>query len=338
MIKENKSLAAILGVMVVGGLGLVALLVTSYMGFTSSMEQFETASNAVATLKGAKLFPSEENVKEKEAAVAEYENAVKTLGTVLLKLQQPVVPLSETEFQAKLKAGIAEVRASAGRATALPKEFAFGFDLYTSSLPKNAEVATDLGDYLAAVKAVTDLAIKSGVASIDSISRSELQIEKGAPPPPPPAPTTRRPGAKAPPGKAAAKPVKEIAKVVERRTLTLTLTADQAPLQSLMNELASPSKMQYFTVVRQLRIENEKQEGPLRGSLTIAPPPEPGSPGTAEPAAAGTTDPNAPAAPKVEVIEAAKPATPDAQAVFGDEKLKVYLEIDIVRYLEPAAA
>jgi hypothetical protein len=334
VIKENKTLAAILGVMVVGGLGLVALLVTSYLGFTSSMEQFETASNAVATLKGAKLFPSEENVKEKEASVVEYEQAVNTLGTVLLKLQQPVAPLSETEFQAKLKSGIARVKGAAGNATKLPKEFAFGFDTYTSSLPKSAQVATELGDYLAAVEAVTDLAIASGVASIDSIARSELQVEKGAPPPAPP-PPTKKGGAKSAAGKGTGKAVKEIAKVVERRTLTLTLTADQAPLQKLMNELASPSRMPYFTVVRQLRIENEKQEGPLRGSLSLAPPPDAGLPAPTEPLPGGT--PDAAAAPKVEVIEPAKPAAPDAQAVFGDEKLKIYLEIDIVRYLEPAA-
>lgn len=340
-IRENKTLSAILAVMVLGGLGLGALLFSGYQSYTASLEQFDTASNSVATLKGAKLYPSPENVAAKQNAIGEYEAAVSTLGTVLLKLQAPVVKMTETEFQAKLKAGISNVKQLATKVTTLPEGFAFGFDSYTGTLPKNAEVATELGDYFAGVEAITHLAIASGVKSIDAMQRSELQSEKDAPPPPPPPSTSKkkagRPGAKGATG--SAKPPKEIAKVVERRTVTVNLTTDQGPLQKMMNDLASPSKLKgFFTVIRQLRVENEKQEGPLRGSIvfptndTVTPPPsglDAGqNPGTPDGAAAG-------APPKVEIIEPAKPAPIDAQAVFGEEMLKVYLEIDIVRFLEP---
>ena len=121
--------------------------------------------------------------------------------------------------------------------------------------------------------------------------------------------------------------------MVERRQLNLTITTDQKPLQALMNALASPSKMPYFTVVRNIRVENEKQEGPSRnapidlGKETDVTKPEPEH----------KTENAENAAPKVEVITAPKAAKPDAVAVIGGEKLKVYLEIDLISFVTPAA-
>ncbi len=348
--RENKTLASIIGVMVAGGLGLAAVLVMSYFGYSESLEAYQTQSNTVTTLKGGKVFPSLENVTAKDDAISEYEEAVGKLGTVLLALQQPVVPLSDTEFQAKLKQRIAETRKAAidpatnQPITKLPKEFSFGFDSYNSNLPRSGEAATQLGDYLAAVDAVVNLCISSGVSSIDSIERSELAIEKGivAPPPAPVKEVKKSPATKNRKGKQAAKKadvVKEIAKVVERRQLTLTFTCDQGSLQLVMNKLASPSEMLHFTVVRQLRVENEKQEGPLRGSLPrldLPTTPAPTSEDGTTPAVVPTPPAPAPAgAAKTQVIEPAQPAAPDAQPVFGAEKLRVYMEIDLVRFLEP---
>lgn len=348
-LKENKTLAAIVGVMVVGGIALAVLLYMAYSGYSNSLEQYNTASNGLAALQGAKLFPSKEHVAERETAVAEYEEAVGKLGGVLLALQPPVKPLTATEFQPRLKAAINETRQMAEPLkTKLPKEFAFGFDKYTTSLPKNDEVAAQLADYLAAASAVTNLMIQSGVDSIDSFERSSLAIEGDAPAPKPPVKEVKKP-AKAPKGKKGAaatkaSPVKEVAQALERRTVTVTLTTDQGALQNLMNGLASPSKMVHFTVVRQLRIDNQKQEGPVRGSLAkieqqAAPTPgflptdDTGAvaqPAASQPAGAAPKD-------KSKVIEPVKPGAKDSQPVFGEEKLLVYLEIDLVRFLEPAS-
>lgn len=350
--RENKTLAAILGVMVAGALGLSAWLVMSYFGYSASLEQYETVGNSVATLKGAKLYPSEEHVQAREAAVTEYEAAVSSLGSVLLALQQPVKPMSDTEFQAHLKKRIAETRQAAdarilsdNTKVKLPKEFAFGFDKYTTQLPRSGEAASQLGDYLAAADAVTNMFIDSGVSSIDSFERTSLAIESDAPAPKavePPKETKKAPapakaGKNAKPAAKKTAPPKEIAKIVERRTVTLTLTAEQGALQILMNKLASPSEMVHFTVVRHLAIANEKQEGPLRGSLKLPPPQPPAGPEpTPEGEAATPKKAGEPAAPeKPRVIEPVKAAQPDAQAVFGEEKLKVYMEIDLVRFLEP---
>ncbi len=359
--RQNKTLASILGVMVAGGIALAVLLFMAYSGYAATLENYQRAGSSLGTLKGAKLYPSAENVEAKQKAIDEYEAKVSTLGTVLLKLQKPVEKINEVDFQAKLRARSTEIKAAAEAAKialAGGASFAFGFDTYLGVLPRNGEVATELGDYLGGVDSVVSMMIESGVKSIDTIARTELAIEKGAAPPPP-VPEKKKAKAKttgkkkdAPEKKSA--PPKEIAKVVERRTLTVTLTADQNALQNVMNKLASSSQMPYFTVVRLLRVDNTKLEGPLRSAVNVSipdpnapadasappsdlnsPPPAPATPAPSAPGVTGT--PGAAPVPTREIIEPAKPAAPDAMYVFGDESLKVYLEIDLVRFLEPAS-
>lgn len=348
-IRENKTLAAIVGIMVAGGIGLGVLVFMAYSGYTESLDRFDTVNNGLAAIKGAKLYPNAANVDEKEKAVSEYEQAVSQLGGALLILQQKTEAISDTDFQAKLKAKIADTKKlAADYQSQLPGDFALTFDTYTSSLPRSGEAATVLSGYLDAVEAITRTAIEAGVKSIDTMERTELAIEKGAPPPEP-APSKKSTSSQASSRKGAkgAAPVKqvEVEKALERRTIKVTLTTDQGPLQVLLNKLATTKEMPFFTVVRQLRIENEKQEGPLKTAFTnpgiVVPD---GSTGTGADGSAPAVQPvpadgaAQPEQPKRQIIEPAKPAAPDSIAVLGQEMLKVYLEIDIVQFLEPKAA
>lgn len=341
-IRENKTLATLMGVFLAAALGLGFVLVTSYSAYAESRQRFDNANNSLAGMKSADLYPSQENLDKKKALVDEYEKKVTDLSRVLLLLQPAVEPISETDFQAKLKTKIAEVRTKAGKITQLPGDFALGFSEYTASLPKSAAIAKELSDYLDASEAVVNTLIDAGVDSVESFERSQLSSESGeaaAPAPPPPPPS--RPGMPAPrpgmPQKPGVAP-KEVAKMVERRTLTITLTADQGAVQTVLNQLASPSKMPHFTAIRLMRTENEKNEGPMRATVAQelsrnqTPPPEEGfeqvvvSPdGTAEAAPAGP-----------EVLTAPKPANKDAVGVLGQEKLKVYLEIDLIKFINTA--
>lgn len=356
-IRENKTLAAILGVMVAGGLGLAAWLYMNYSSYAASREQFETANSGLATLKGAKLFPSPENEAKKQAEADGYQAAVGRLSAALLILQPKNTPMSGTEFQAKLEQRsqqTAEAAKAAG--VKLPREkFGFGFDTYFGTLPK-PEATTELTSYLDSADQIVNMMIGSGIVSLDSFDRSELAVEKGAPPPKPEPPKTtaskpKKSKSKSKDGAKKGPPPKEIAKAVERRTVKTTFTTDQGPLQKILNTLASPSKMPHFAVVRLLRVENEKQEGPpkiipVTAAATPAPAPEPAPapapaadsapPAPADGAAAAAAAAGAQAA-KREILEPAKPSTPDAVAVLGEEKLKVFLEIDIVRFVEPAS-
>jgi hypothetical protein len=343
-IRENKTLATLMGVFLAAAAAVGFLVVKSYLALSDSKDRFVTANNSLAAMKSADLFPSPENLTKKKTAVDAYAEKVNTLSKVLLSLQPKSEPVSETDFQAKLKAKIAEVRALAGERTVLPADFALAFAEYTASLPKSAAIAQELADYLEATDAVIRTLITSGVESVITFERTPLAAEKGEAPPPPPDPKAKpgaRPGAPGAKGPAAKGAPKEIAKMVEHRTLTTTLTADQGALQTVLNQLASPSKMPHFAAVRLLRVENEKNEGPLRATVALElskqvqpafdteVPPEQvviGADGQPVPA---------PQVPKPDVITVAKPGVKDAVGVLGQEKLKVYLEIDLIKFTNP---
>lgn len=340
-IRENKTLASIMGVFLALAAALGFLVFKAWSAFGESNDRFVTANNGLAAMKSADLFPSPENLTKKKTAVEDYEKKVNTLSRVLLSLQPAADPISETDFQAKLKASIAEVRTQAGKTTKLPGDFALAFAEYTASLPKSASVAQELSDYLNAAVAVTRTLIDSGVESVDTFERSQLASEKGEVAPPP-APPKARPGApKGPAGKAAA-PAKEVAKVVERRTLTMTLTSDQGALQKFLNQLASPSQMPYFTAIRLLRVENEKNEGPLRAAIAQelskqkAPALEGVEGGEAQ-VVIGADGQPVTATPEPKTAEVAKPGVKDAVGVMGQEKLKVYVEIDLIKFIDAEA-
>ena len=340
-IREHKTLATIAGIFLAGAMALGAMLLMAHFAYGDSLDNLESLKTKLSSQEKAAIYPSEQNVALLDEKVGSYEAAVGNLGEVLLKLQVPAKDITDTDFQAKLKQQIADIRAKAQEGHCqLPKDFAFGFDAYTKGPPPSS-AAKELNDYLDAVTAVVSAAIENGVTGIDSLQRTELKAEKGEPPAPAPKVEPKVSSrAKTKPSKSKAKtdkPAREVAKVVERRQVSVSMTTDQRPLQAFMNILASPTKMSHFTVVRNLRVENEKQDGPPRSIVMPTSPESPKAPvePTGDSASKATEGDTASKTPKVEVITAPKGAKPDAIAVIGGEKLKVYLEIDLIRFVEP---
>ncbi len=335
--RENKLLAAIVGFSLAGAVALAVILFMSYASFGETLNNFDNVNGSLARLKGEKLAPTPENLEAKRKSVDDYRSAVDKLSVVLYGLQKEDSPISETDFQAKLKARIVDVKKQASdRRIGLPAEFNLAFDKYTSTLPKSASVASELSNYLDAVNELSKMFIASGIASIDVLERSDLTSESDAPPPAAPKPTRApapRPGARpnaAAANAAAAQPVETI---VEKRQVRAIVTLDQAALQNIVNKLASPSEMPelpFFAVLRLLRIENSKQEGPLKSEVNLAAAP---AVGAQQPAAGGVL-PGPGGAPAANAT--VKPATPDSVAVLGKELLRAYLEIDLVKFIKPA--
>lgn len=317
-IRENKSLAAILGVIIAGSLALGYLLFDAWSTYSEAKDSYLAMGSQVAGLKGARLAPTEANVKAKQAVADEYASVVNRLGTALLILQPPVQPIKDIEFQAKLKNKIADARKAAGLVKmALPAEFAFGFDEYTAGLPKSAEAAAELSSFLDATDALVKLFMQCGVQSVDLFERSKLPVE-GLPTATRPQgnPTGRQPQQQA-----------ALSGILEKRQISVILTLDQGPLQLLVSRLANPSEMPFFMSLRLLRIENERQEGPLRSEVQVPADSAPiGEPGAAQ----------AEAKPAGDEIKQPPPAPVDSVPVIGKERLKVRMEIDLVKFLEAA--
>lgn len=321
-IRENKPLAAILGVIVVGTLALGYLLFDAWSSYSETKEAYLGLGNQVASLKSARLAPTEENLKNKQAMVDEYAKVVNQLGGAVLYLQNETKkpPVSDIEFQEKLKTKISDVRKAVQAAgMQLPADFSFGFGEYTSTLPKSAAAATELSGYLEAVDELVKLLMKCSVKSVESLDRSKLSIETQT------AATAQgnnNAGVQAQPATA----------ILEKRQITAVLTLDQGPLQLLVSRLTNPTDMPYFTSVRLLRIENQRSDGPLRSEVKLPVPAAPGPGGGGGTGAGGKPDEAA-----SDEIKPPPPSFPDAIAVFGEEQLKVRLEIDLVKFLETAA-
>jgi hypothetical protein len=318
-INENKIPAAILGVTGLGALGLGVLLFNAWSAAGSAQEEFDTVNTSIANLRGTELSPTPENLAAKQALVQDYQKIVGNLSLVLYKLQPEDKPISNTDFQAKLKSRIAEIKKLGG--SKLPAEFNLSFDQYTSELPKSDQVASELSTYLDAIDEVVKLLLASGINSMDMLERSELPSEKGLP--------DKDASISKSKSKHSSSKQTSVAAVniTDRRQLKVVVRADQSALQTLLSKLASPSDMPFFTVVRLLRIENESQEGPPRAAMSTPV------------SAPATTEGNAGAAPTEAVAaKAVQPAPVDSRVVLGKETLRAYLEIDLVKFLNPQTA
>jgi hypothetical protein len=315
-IRENKPLAAILGVIVVGSLALGYLLFDAWSVYAETKEGYLGLGNQVAGLKGAQLAPTEANLKAKQDSVAEYAKLVDTLGKTVLILQPKVAPINDIEFQDKLKAKISEIRKTSVQSKLqLPAEFSFGFDDYTHTLPKSGAEATELSGYLDAVDELTKLFMKCGVQSLDLLERSKLPVEAAATSTPAQQQGNNNAGTRG----------QLVGGILEKRQVSVVLTLDQGPLQLLISRLTSPTDMPYFTSLRMLRIENQRQDGPLVSEVRL--PTEEVNPAGAVKTEEAATD----------EIKPPPPAFVDAIPVFGNELLKVRLEIDLIKFLDAAA-
>jgi len=305
-IRENKPLAAILGVIIVGSLALGYLLYDAWSTYEETKEGYLSVGSQVAALEGARLAPTQANLEGKKKMVDDYAQVVDRLGKTLLILQPPITPIKDIEFQAKLKNKVSETRQAAQSKMQLPADFAFGFEDYTKSLPVSDAAAAELSAYLDAMDELVKLFLKCNVHAVDELQRSKLAVETQAAP--------AQQGQQQQP---------VVAAILERRQISTVLTLDQGALQLLIGRLASPSDMPFFTNVRLLRIENQRQDGPLRTEVRIPKP-------TAPP------NPNGEAKEASDEIKPPPPAPVDTVSVFGNEVLKVRLEIDLVKFLDGA--
>jgi hypothetical protein len=331
-IKQNKKLATILGIMIAGGIGLGVWLYLAWAEYSSKMEEWTDMDQKAAKLENAKIYPSDANMKALAEKIADYRDKFNTLQKVLLSptLQEPVTPMSETDFQAKLKDRSRAVSQKAASKTKLPKDFALGFEDYTGALPPNADVAAELNVQLDASEKFVNTLLDAGVATVESMTRTKLPTERGgtpAPtrPTPPPSPQQRN--------KPAA-PVVQVAPVYDKQTIQCIFTCDQGPLQAVMNNLANPAKTHDFLVVRQLHVENEKQDAPTKEEVkailkqSALPAGESSGGGDVPPKSVPGTQ---------RTIPPVKEAAPDAADIMGAETLRVYVEVDYLRFRKPPA-
>jgi hypothetical protein len=312
--KENKFLAGLLIVLVLG-VGAFGFLILSARGkLAEATEAYESLANERTRLHNLKPYPSPENLKELTAQKEQATAKINELHKALAAAELPVEAMTPVQFQDKLRAAVTEVTTLAGTTTKLPEKFFLGFERYETATPDVA-AAPLLGRQLKAIQWLVTRLIENKVAEIGEFNREPLPEEGGkeaAPATPPPAAQGR--------GGKAAKEEKVGPPLVQPRVLDLTATGDQAALRALLNDIVG-SKAQFF-IPRLVSFKNEKDVPPKKAEA-------------AAPAAAAdpNADPNA-AAPAA----AATPAAPPTTYIVGLEKVAMTLKLEMVDFVDPTAA
>lgn len=323
--KKNKFLTGYFTVLGIGAAGLGYLTWSAWSNKNESAEKYAGTRSKLESLYKAKVFPSAENVEAKKKQVAAYVEKVRELDNAVM-VYQPKLDneLNVQGFQARLQQYRDAAVAAAGSQVTLPSGFDMGMGAYLSGFP-NAKAVPELSFWLEGINFLVNGLIEKGVYSIDSVKRPEMPFEKGEPaaePAPDPkkkaAPKRRAPkrGAKAAEEEQEKAPALDESGVIKRYPVAITFTASNRAVNDVLTLLAntSPDKNSpYFFVIRNIRVENEKKDGPLRNFEVQV----------REETPTG---------------EGEQPFKRDAVYIFGGEKVQVYLDIDLLRFLEPSSS
>ena len=349
--KDNKFPAVFGGLMAVGVLGLGYFAFSSWSSLKKATTDYTNTSNLVTQLRKSKLFPNDVNLAGKIEQVDAYEASVDALQEKLVTSQRALKAVPQQEFPKILLSTYEKTSAAAAAAkVTLPDNFYFGMEVYKNGLPP--EVACSLLEWqLDGISFLTNILIDEGVESLDSMTRQLTPVESPD--------YKEEPDPRAQGGKKTA-PVRmklgedelvyEPDRVMDGYRFSLTFTSDHGAWEKVLSRITNEKSFFYW--IRDLRVENERKEGPAKGQpftpipvddpLAAAPEvaPEPvaepaptsGDPAVAEPTAA--IDAPAPAFEAAPVTQ----AMIDVREILGTEKVRAHLVIDLVRFKAKDAA
>ena len=321
--KKSGFLKIYIIVMVFATLAGGYLVWSSKSKYESSEQAFNSAVSKVKALKNSKIYPSPNNLKEKEKKVSEYVEAVNQFKAKVLESQVSLKSdFTEQNFRKLMEEESAGIVAMAEeKKLVIPEEFAFGMEAYNKGKQVQQGALSRLEWELNAIKRFVNIVANSGVDSIDDFSRDEFKLENEVAKDDESdeqansSRSSRRSSTRSSSrGRSKSVPVntnpmKGAEKVMETYRFTSEITASYEALTALLNGIAADKN--YFLWLRKIRIENEKQISPREGEFQG---------GEKVQGALADQDGNVP--------------TIDAQVLFGDEKMKARLFIDAVRFTE----
>jgi len=315
-IKENKFLAALGG----GTLaGLILLIVVGLHGsgrYETAMEEFTTAADDASSFVKGPVYPTPQNRDAKSKAIKDYRQAVETLQTAF----QPFRPgemtnVSPQEFTDHLLAAKDETqKAFEDNSVEVPEPYFMGFEKYKTSLASRD--STGILEYeLGAIKNIMLALAAAKPSELKNVHRPELPEESGK---------TYEPG-------------DEVARPFP---LEVTFVGPEKSAREFLSAIAKLDKQ--FTVIRTLRISNEKKNPPRASDAQFDKPP------AAAPAALDIfgggfvlpgDEPAAEEAKPDEAVVAPEEAAPSENSgrilsqVLGSEEVQVFLRLDIFQFL-----
>jgi len=251
--RENPFWGAFIAI--AGGALLLALGVLWWTrsSFEDAMASYQDSATEQTRLESGNPYPSQANVAKMKTYLDEYKGALDKLKTELKTQMLPEAPLAPNEFQTRLRQTIGAVAENArSHRVKLPANFNLGFDEFVSALP-SPDDAPALGQELTQIQLLLNTIIEARVDAITSFRR----VPKSG------AVSDASPAAAGTPPRGVQKPP---AKLVEQRTVEISLSALPSAGRKVINQISSASDQ--FFIVRAVYIKNQKDKGPARENPT----------------------------------------------------------------------
>lgn len=316
-LKENKFVAGVLVVTLLGGGALGFMLFKAKDKYAQSAEAFQNQASELKRLETAPAYPDKENLQVLEEQRLRHLTMIADLQKSLSAAQFAIEPITPSVFQDKLRAAVNDLTGKLGKME-LPKGFYYGFESYQTTLP-NQDAAPQLYQELKAIQLLYTILLdqKGGVLKVSHFAREQLPIESNKRAEPPKA--TPKPA----PGKPAGKPAAPVEPLVKPHYVDLIFTAEQRAVAAILNALAN-SKEQFF-ITRYVALHNSNDRPPQREAVAVAATPAEGAPAPDPNATPPAPVPGAPEAPSKDPI------------ILGNEKIEVTLRVEIVDIAAPKA-
>ncbi len=312
--QENKGLVVASGLMLVAVIAAAVFMFGAMAKYGTAREDYLTAHRRLMKLKTSKPYPSQANVSAKKELVEVYKGEIAGLKKVVEPFFSGFKEVSSSEFIAgvkKLNDPFVDKALAAGMAT--PEGFFMGMEDYAGRPPKR-ELTPDLRFQAQGIAFVVNALLEARAQALDFVQRDRLPGEVGAA-------AAKRPSSRGGANRNA----------LIKHPVTLQFTGAYDSAQRFLNLIANGASN--FVIVRALKIENEKKEGPERGTGREAP---------------GLGESFAPEEFAVEGIEGIEgiegfdlpleeTITPaetvkDAQLVLGGERVRVLVQLELVQF------
>lgn len=282
------------------------------MGWDSKVSTIESLEKRVP-------YPSKENEEALEGDLQAYQQSVQELYESLETFQPELnKDLVNTEFQQMVKTRVEEFRPFANSKNFVIEsdtEFQLGFERYAQTLPP-PQLVPILDYELKAIDHLLRSLVEAGATSLTSFERDPIPGEAGA-------------------------PANHESGVAHKYPVRVGFEASHEAFQTFINQLANDK--QFFYIVRVLKVRNQVTEGPVKLSPAQSNFPVFEHPTTKEVVSYerlkewgyDDTPASLPAVETKAREEGFVYASTDARVLLGQEKLNVFMVVDIVRFVSP---
>ena len=293
---------------------------TGYSKYSEAMGSWDVKVRTIESLERKVPYPSEGNAEALAGGKDEFEKAVLELFESLEAFQRPLdAQLANTVFQGNVKQRVQSFREYAKTEGMEllddPQAFQLGFDSYATDIPK-PELVPYLDYELEAIDRLLRQLVDTDAEALLTFERDPIPGEDG--------------GAE-----------RQESSVVHKYPIRLRIRAKHASFQNFINQMANDKE--FFYILRVLKVKNENSEGPIKlvsedGSTDL---PQYINVDTKEVASyAKLVEWGYPDTPAADIAPVAREEgfelnKLDARVLMGEERMNVFMVIDIVRFVSP---